>query len=130
VTDLSKEYLSAHTEFSKSLRTWFVAYGIGAPVLLLTNKEIANTLKESGNARAIAAIFLVGVCLQVMLATANKTSMWGIYYGETNPLFKNTRRYKSAWWFSEAYWIDLVIDVTTMGAFGAATFWAFSVILV
>ena len=30
----AEEYLNAYAEHSKTLRTWLVAYGIGAPVLL------------------------------------------------------------------------------------------------
>jgi hypothetical protein len=123
------EYLEAYAEHSKVIRTWFVAYGIGAPVLLLTNDALARALKSSGNARVIAGCFLAAVVLQVVLAAANKFSMWGLYYGETNDPFKATAKYRIAFWFSEAFWIDLLIDLATMVLFGLATWRAFGIVL-
>ncbi len=72
------EYFAAYEEYSKVLRTWFVAYGIGGPVLLLTNEALAKAIKTSGQGRGLAALFLIGVGLQVVLAAMNKFSMWGI----------------------------------------------------
>jgi len=75
-------YFDAYQEYSKVLRTWFVVYGIGGPVLLLTNETLARALKASGEGKCLAAFFLAGVALQVVLAALNKFSMWGIYFGE------------------------------------------------
>ena len=33
----------AYVGFARSVRVWFIAYGIGAPVLFLTNKEASGT---------------------------------------------------------------------------------------
>ncbi len=55
--------------------------------------------------------------------------MWGLYYGETKVAFKATRKYKLAYWFSEAFVIDLAIDLATMVLFGLATWWAFEIVL-
>ena len=53
-------YYHAYAEFAKTLRTWFIAYGIGAPALVLSNKDLWNTVKGSGNLIYIAALFLLG----------------------------------------------------------------------
>lgn len=89
-----EEYFKAYGEYSKVLRTWFVAYGIGGPVLLLTNETLATSIKTSGQGKALAGLFLSGVGLQVVLAALNKFSMWGIYFGEIKTPFKTTRRHK------------------------------------
>ena len=51
------EYFKPYEEYSKVLRTWFVAFGIGAPVLLLTNERIAEAIKASGEARGVVSLF-------------------------------------------------------------------------
>ena len=128
MSDHSAEYLQAYGEFAKVIRTWFVAYGIGAPVLFLTNEKLSIALKQSGSAKCIAALFMAGVAFQVVIAAANKFSMWGIYYAEINSNFKRHRRYKIAYWFSEAFWIDLITDLATMGLFGWATWRVFAMV--
>jgi len=124
-----ESYLSAYSEYSKTIRTWFVAYGIGAPALLLTNADLARALRGSGHVREIALLFLIGVGLQVALAAANKASMWGNYYGETKLSFKKTKRYAVGYWFSEQYWIDLSVDLLSFAAFALATSWVFLVVV-
>ncbi len=76
--NLSTDYYKAYEEHSKVLRTWLVAYGIGAPVLFLTNETLAAKLAGSAVAGRVAALFLVGVAAQVLLAAFNKTVMWVI----------------------------------------------------
>ncbi len=40
-------YYKVYEEYSKTLRTWFVAYGIGAPVLVLNNDELRRAVVVS-----------------------------------------------------------------------------------
>ena len=125
----SDELYKAYEEYSKTLRTWFVAYGVGAPVLFLTNDQVAAKIAKSGDARQIATLFLVGVGLQIILAMVNKTSMWGCYYGEQNPKFKTTYRWKLADWVSEQFWFDFIIDLVTLILFSAGTWCAFQILV-
>lgn len=127
--DDAKQYLDAYGEHSKVIRTWFVAYGIGAPVLLLTDKELAPAVRASGEARGIALWFLVAVALQVLLAALNKFAMWGLYYGTVTPRFQDRRAYRIAFWFSERILIDLLVDVATLICFGIATWSVFGVVV-
>lgn len=128
-SEQAKEYLEAYAEYSRTIRTWFVAYGIGAPLLILTTKELARSLKTSGSMWVIAILFLVGVCFQVLLAAVNKATMWALYYGEIRPTFTSTKRYKWAHSYSEHLLIDLGVDVATMVVFAVATVWIFVIIV-
>jgi hypothetical protein len=130
MSNLTEEYLQAYGEHAKVLRTWLVAYGIGAPVLLMTNETLAAAVKTSGESRCIALSFISGVVLQVVLSTINKGSMWGLYYGETQDKFKKTWRYEVSHWISERYWIDFWVDLATMGLFAYATWQAFEAVFV
>jgi hypothetical protein len=109
------------------LRTWLVAYGIGAPIALLTNAAFADAIRNSGQSKYIAGAFLAGVAGQVVLATINKVSMWALYYGETQARFKETMRYRVAHWFSESYLLDLFLDIGAIAAFAWASWTAFRI---
>lgn len=117
----SIEYYKAYEEYSKTLRTWFVAYGIGAPAIFLTNETAAHALRSVSDVRCIVVPFLVGVMLQVALASVNKVAMWVLYFGGKSSQFKKTQRYKLFNRLSAQFWIDISIDIVTMLSFSYAT---------
>lgn len=118
----------AYSQHSAVLRTWLVAYGIGAPALFLSQDKIWIALAKSGHLPDIGRLFIAGVFLQVLLAAINKSVMWACYYGEEMPKFKTTKRYLCASSLSEIYLIDIVCDLITMATFGSATYLCFSVL--
>lgn len=126
--DTAADVWAAYQGYSNTLRTWLVAYGVGAPVLFLTNEAIWKRVAASGEARTLAMLFLCGVGLQVLLAALNKTVMWAIYYGELITDFKQTRRYRVAATIAQQFWIDFVIDLGSMVLFALATYRTFVVL--
>lgn len=122
------EFFAAYSQHSSVLRTWLVAYGIGAPALFLSQEFLWVTLSKSGQLPRIAALFLSGVVLQVLLAAINKSVMWACYYGIAVPTYKSSKRYKFASWLSERYLIDFACDLVSMTAFGIATYWCFALL--
>jgi hypothetical protein len=121
-------FYKACTDYSNTLRTWLVAYGVGAPVVLVSNAGLLAAVTRSEWTEWITALFLVGVILQVVLATLNKAAMWGCYYGAENREFRETRYYGWANWLSQQFWIDIGLDVLTIALFVTATWWAVSVV--
>jgi len=119
----SKEtgFAGAYVEFAKTLRTWFVAYGIGAPVLVLNQDKLRDALKASPEARTIAWCFLAGVGLQILAAFTYKIAMWYLYMGELSPAFCKSRRHRAADWISTALWLELLFDLGTVALFAWAT---------
>jgi hypothetical protein len=122
------EFYAVYDHYSKLLRTWLVAYGIGGPVLLLSSDTVLAKVSSSGSAKSIAVLFLIGVALQVLLATTNKTVMWICYYGEMYPKYRAKKRYKCCEWISEQFWIDLIVDIASMVLFGLATYETFQIV--
>jgi hypothetical protein len=118
----SSEYLSAYSEHSTILKTWLAAYGVGAPVLILSQEKLWTRLNDAGSLRLIAILFLAGVALQVLLAATNKSIMWTCYFGELKPAYKLTRRYKAADWLSERFIIDALVDIISILIFSLATY--------
>jgi hypothetical protein len=124
-TEAEKGYFDAYASAMTNLRTWLVAYGIGAPVLFLSNEELWQALAQAKCASCVGILFLAGVGLQVLIALINKTIMWWCYYGEAKPSVKEHRRYKAFSWLSEQFWIDLVIDAASIALFITATYIVF-----
>ena len=122
------EVYKAYEDYSKTLRTWFVAFGVGAPLVLLTNEKLSTKLAASPLLPPLVAAYAIGVGLQVLLAIVNKNAMWACYYGEVENSFQSTRRYKVANWLSQQYWIDAAFDFLTAVLFGLATFRVFRIV--
>lgn len=116
-----QSFFKAYEEHSKVLRTWLVAYGIGAPVVFLTNETVSKLVLGSQNSQCIAGSFLVGVALQVILAAINKHTMWILYYGETDEPFQESYWYKIANWISDRILIDFFVDLLSFVLFAYAT---------
>jgi len=114
-------FFQPYSEFAKNLRTWFLAYGIGAPALLLSNQTAWAAVKQGGQLRIVAALFLIGVALQIAEALLYKHAMWHLYFAELDSRHKGSGWYKAADWLSNAYALELLIDLGTVALFVAAT---------
>jgi hypothetical protein len=114
-------FYKVYEEYAKNLRAWLVAYGVGGPVLILTQEEVSRVVTASGAGAGVAVLFLAGVGLQVLLSLLNKWVNWGIYaYSETQELLDG-KRYRACEWISQQMWIDLLLDVGAVACFGIAT---------
>jgi hypothetical protein len=122
-------YFGSYDSFSKILRTWLVAYGIGAPVLFATQAGFSQLLIAHGIAAKVIVLFVGGAGLQAIGAFIYKIVMWYLYYGENKEKFRTTWRYRSSHWLSEQVWLDVVFDGGAIVAFGYAT-WLVTLVFV
>lgn len=129
-----------YTEYSKTFRSWMVAYGIGGPVLLLVSKDAPTSLAGSQHLRLIITLFVVGVGLQILLALINKWAAWQMYrgsyslkhvpnHGEAQDRHHTTSTYKVWKWINKQSWIDFLSDSGSLLAFSCATWLALKVLL-
>lgn len=126
--NIAGSYYAAYEKHSAILRTWLVAYGVGAPVLVLTNEKVWELLRQSGESRFIAGCFLLGVVLQVIIAALNKILMWSSYYAEEHSDYAGTRRYAVTVALRGQFWIDFLVDVSAIILFVIATYRMFIVL--
>lgn len=98
-----------------------MAYGIGAPVLILSQEKLADRVTHSGSAKFLATLFLLGVGVQVFQAIIYKIAMWYLYIAELKPALLATKRFKISDYVSEALWLELIFDGVTVLLFGWAT---------
>lgn len=127
--ELGAEHFEVYKDHSNVLRTWLTAYGVGAPVLLLSQEKLWEKLGQAGNLTAVAIAFLLGVALQAVLAAINKYVMWSCYYGAVN------KQYAEGWLFKFSQkvacyaWIDLLADAVSIASFGWGTYVCFTSLL-
>lgn len=133
VEDHDKSQRDSHfqnyADYSRTLRAWLVAYGIGGPVLFVTNDKISERVAKSGYANEIIVLFLIGVGLQIVLATINKWGAWHMYRGAGDPEYHQTWLYKFWFFINAQSWIDFWIDLISLLVFMIATWRVLNVFL-
>ena len=133
-------HFANYAEYSKTFRSWMVAYGIGGPVLLLTNKDAPDALAKSPHLQLIITLFVLGVGLQILLALINKWAAWHMYKGAFSLYQRDTRdpeydgheksKLYGLWRIiNKQSWIDFFVDVGALAAFSWATWVVLRVLL-
>lgn len=119
----SEGHYKIFEEYSKVVRSWFIAYGVGAPVLFLTQEHISKKIVDSGEGTSIILLFLGGVFIQALIAVINKWNNWYIYlaYDNEKEFGDQTDIVKFCSILSEQAWIDISIDILSFALFIIAT---------
>jgi len=115
-------YYEPYAAYSRTLRTWLVAYGIGVPVLFASQQCFSKVIAKPEVVCPIAVLFLVGVGVQIIVALLYKYTMAYLYLGEGDPPFKQTRRWRASYWVSEQMWPEMVFDLVSIACFVMATY--------
>jgi hypothetical protein len=124
-----QEYGEAFDRYEKMLRTWFVAYGIGGPILFMTQASLRTRLVAAPTGECIGILFLVGVASQVVESILYKMTTWYQYRGEVKNDIKSGRMYKFSKWVEDNYWIDMSLDLLTFALFLIATIKVFPIVM-
>jgi hypothetical protein len=120
----SAQYYEEYTEYAKTLRTWLVAYGIGGPVLYLTQQNVPAKISATGRGDDIALLFLAGVLLQVGVALLYKAAAWRLHYN-VELMGKPVCDKDWARRVERYYEIDIIADGLTILLLAGATSWVF-----
>lgn len=112
-----KLYFDNYSNYNSILRTWFVTFSISALYFLFTNNEIICKMICVEINRKIEFSLVTAIFLQVIIAIINKYSAWCYYKSESDPEFKERKLFSVAEWFSEMIYIDIVIDLITIGLY-------------
>lgn len=124
------EHFKLYETYSKDVKTWFIAYGIGAPIFFLSTDHITSKLSPTGQLPTIVGLFLIGVALQIGISVTNKWNNWFIYmnYEEKKPHVGQCRCIRAASWLSRQAWIDLLVDLGSAVLFVLATLKVFIIL--
>ncbi len=128
MSDRDKEaYYDSYAGFATRLRYWFIAFGVGAPTLILTQEHVWDELTYS-TVKVLVSLFFAGIGLQIFYAIVHKWSQWKLYKCEhtddpdrDKDTHERGKRYCVAKWADSAYVIDWVADLGTLFLFALAT---------
>ena len=101
------------------------AFGGGSSQAVFGARSGATLLTRATS--VLAALFVIGAAAQVIGALMNKISNWYVYYSCLDDEFTSTRKYRLAEWLIDQFWIDILLDVVTILAFGAAIWFMMTV---
>jgi hypothetical protein len=116
----ARDFHERYREYNKALRTWFVGFGIGGPVLLLTNDTVLSRLVSGGWFRAVSLLFISGAGAQIIIAFVNKMTTWYGYYASMDAIFAKTKTGQFWIRIDKQFWMDIVCDLFSMIAFAGA----------
>ncbi len=114
-------FFDAYAGLARILRGWLVAYGVGAPVLFVSQNSVMTALKAVPDARQIILAYLAGTVLQISLLWLYKLCMWWGYLHERKSISEKSRRYRFTDWFTNTMWFEGIVDVITICLFCYAT---------
>lgn len=126
--EISKESFAVYSEYAKTFRIWMVSFGVGVPAFLLieSNEKTLDTIMKAPNFNLYAILFFTAVFLQIILALLNKNTNW--FHHDTALRYEELkeRRWSGFWrWFFQIfrsqYWIDICVDLTSLGCFITST---------
>jgi hypothetical protein len=120
---------SAYSDFARNLRLWLLAYGVGLPLVFFESEKAWDALGKDGAVRPFVYLFLSGIGIQILAAIIYKSAMWYLYMGELKILSEKAWRHKVSEWLSTAYWLEFLLDLLTIAAFGIATVRALQVLV-
>lgn len=113
-------YYQNYAEYNRTLRAWFVVFGVGGPATLIVNRDLTAGLAEAGTLAYVVALFLIGAGAQVLIALVNKSASWYAYAAELHPEQAGTSTHRFWLWVNQQYILDVVMDLTSIIAFALA----------
>lgn len=128
----SARFESTYTDYNRILRTWFVAFGAGAPGVLLFSDDSRELISAVENSERIIWALAIGVGLQILIAVLNKYIAWCNAYvmdiansdnSELNVIIKFVAD------LTDQIWIDFIFDLITLCLFGYAIFRLFGALV-
>ena len=115
--------LSLYSEYNKTLRAWLVAFGIAVPAVFVTSKDVKEFLLKAPDFQTIIVVFFIGVASQIFISFLNKFISWSAFHRddcrinadrECHVVFKTVSKLENH------IWIDLILDVASLGCFSWA----------
>ena len=59
-------------DYNKALRAWFVAFGVGLPVVYISSEDARDYLVSLQEYKFVIICFVIAMCLQILIAFLNK----------------------------------------------------------
>ncbi len=115
------EYFEPYRHYSQVLRAWLVGFGVGVPILLISQSEIVTPVISSEKSLIIFGLFLLGVSAQVLVALLYKYSMAILYVNEYSSYETSSKSIKFANYLGTRFWPDVLGDIVAILSYIVAT---------
>ena len=115
------QHFQNYANYNEKLRTWIVAYAIGAPVFFFSNSLLGPKVLELGQRNCIVFLFLSVSFLQVSLAFLNKWCAHNNYYSLVKESHSDTKLYKCLKYLNDHPQIDVGFDIASIISLVMAT---------
>ena len=113
-----EDNLKQYSEYNKTLRAWLVGFGFGVPALFIINQPAQTKLLAAENAKCIIWLFIIGAAAQIIMAFVNKVIAWCAYHKHDKGEDNVCGFVKWVSGFEDAFLIDVILDIISLGAFG------------
>jgi hypothetical protein len=115
-------YYGSYNAFAWKFRLWLVAYGVSIPFIVLTNDKMRALVVTKADGPYYLKMSLWGVVFQIFLTWSYKVCMWYCDRHAKGYLPVHSIKYKCATWFSEQFFIEILLDATSVTLFLISTF--------
>jgi hypothetical protein len=113
--------------YSRDLRFWIIAYGIGVPALLLSKAELYLKFTKSEEAISIILLLVLGVTLKIVETLVDKWMSWIQHSCVDYTTHKKLQKYADGWFGRIAP--RLLLEIISLVSLGVATYLMFKVFL-
>ncbi len=120
-TPSSEDYYNPYRDYAWRFRIWLVAFGVSAPIALLSNSAAYSTIKSSCAATAAIWMMFAGVLIQILLTWLYKWCMWILYMCEIGQIKIDDCRFRIAHDLSTSFLTEFILDLLTVLLFIAAS---------
>ena len=109
---------NTYLEYNRTLRAWYVGFGVGGPVLVLTQKHLWDVIAKSDVALPLTLWFVFGVAVQIFIAILNKWMNWLRYEERVKSTGRNVKFVRIAEFYREYFAFQLISDLGTALIYG------------
>lgn len=113
--DSKDHFFTPYLEHTRTLRTWFVAYGVGGPLLFATQKNLIEKLIDYGCIKVVVILMLVATLIQTVSTWLYKATTYQFYLSEIDQFYYSTWIHKCSIKISKHYyWVIPLADFLTI----------------
>jgi hypothetical protein len=112
IKEEASELFSQYWNYAISLKQWYIGFGIGLFLLLVSHPEVFGKITDLDK-KTIFALFSLAIFFQILIAFFNKISQYYLYLGKMEYILVTKIRFKLAYKYSSWFFIECIFDIIT-----------------
>ena len=123
-----RDFLESFRASSASMSKWIVAYGVGMPVIILSQESFSHYLIAQKYFLVVLSLFLTGSCLKVISELVYKYISWPLHLGEGDETYRKRTSYKICKNLYNSLLFEAIFDIPAVILLFTGTIWTFSIL--